>query len=231
MGLLDLFFPKYCMYCKQLGEYLCSSCFALLSFETTDICLVCQKPAIAGFTHPSCTTKYSIDGAVASLVYSPVMEKLIYRFKYKPYIQDLERILLDLFYEGIIQKPLIVAGITPHTLMVPIPLHTRKQRQRGYNQAEILAKGMAARFQIPFINVLHRVKATKSQYRLGREERRENIAGAFSLDQQQKAFIQNAQIMLVDDVLTSGATMMEAAKVLKRNGAKKVYGIALARGR
>ena len=103
-------------------------------------------------------------------------------------------------------------------------------RERGYNQAEILAKNLGKRFNIPVKNALERVKVTSTQVILKREERRENIRGAFAIKDSQ-IISTNLQVILVDDVITSGATMLEAANVLKRAGIKRVWGIALAHGK
>src|SRR3989344_150419 len=101
---LDFLFPKYCVNCKKLGSYLCSDCFSYLSFDTQGMCLVCGHPSIDGLTHPRCRSSYAIDGAFSSIPYKGVAKKLLYVFKYKPYVTAIQNLLGDLFYEGIIQN-------------------------------------------------------------------------------------------------------------------------------
>lgn len=194
------------------------------------ICLVCNKRSIDGLTHPKCRGKYRIDGGFSSIVYNPIARKLIYRFKYKPFLLDLQSLLSELFYEGIIQNE-IFNKYSKNAVLLSVPLHSSKFRKRGYNQAEILAKGLSDRLGIPVLNALERVKNTKNQFNLDRKERIDNIRGAFALNS--KFLIHNSlkdvSIFLIDDILTSGSTLLEAASVLKRKGAKAVFGLTLAR--
>lgn len=193
--------------------------------------MVCQKQAIFGYTHPGCQTKYSIDGVFSSVVYAGVVKKLVYKFKYKPYLTDLTGLLTDLFYEGIIQKEAFMKALKSETILIPIPLHTTKMKKRGYNQSMLLAKGIGDKFGISVVDGLDRVKNTKTQVGLSQPERQENIKDAFALKKQFLSQIKNQkQVFLIDDVSTSGATLREAAKILKRAGVEKVWGITLAHG-
>ncbi len=231
MTLLDFLFPKRCVSCRKPGEYICTNCFTYLSFNDSQICLVCNKNSINGLTHPGCIGRYAIDGSFSSLSYNPIAKKLIYNFKYKPYLSDLEYLLSELFYEGIIQHETLSKHLGSGVL-VPIPLHSSKLRKRGYNQAEILAKGLSERLGIPTFNLVERVRNTKSQAQLGRKERMENVKDAFAL--KSKFIIHNSEfrkmtIFLVDDILTTGSTLSVVANILKRAGAKRVFGLTLAR--
>ncbi|MBI4097032.1 MAG: ComF family protein [Candidatus Levybacteria bacterium] len=230
MGLLDFIFPKRCVACKSFGSYLCADCFSFLSFSQGGFCLICNKASIDSLTHPGCHTRYAIDGAFASLVYAGVMKRLVYTFKYKPYLTDLQSVLIDLFYEGIIQNETFHKVVNKKALFVPIPLFSAKLRSRGYNQAEILSTRLAKRLGLTSANLLQRTRNTSSQFRLSRKERQENISRAFSPISKNRVQIEGKELFLVDDVVTSGATLVEAAKVLKRGGAKAVFGLALAHG-
>ena len=195
------------------------------------VCTVCQKQAIGGLTHPVCKTKYCIDGVFPSLVYKGVVKKLVYVFKYPPYLTDLQTQLIDLFYEGIIQKEQFFSLLQEPSVFIPIPLHEGKFKKRGYNQAKLLAEGLAKRFDVSVVDCLKRVKSTKTQVGLTKEERRKNIEQAFALQGTVSEPLQKyQQVFLVDDVVTSGATLQEAAKVLKKAGFTKVWGITLAHG-
>lgn len=133
-------------------------------------------------------------------------------------------------YEGLIQKEEFITSLqkSNQTYLVPVPLHKSKLRKRGYNQAQLLSLGLSKKLNIPTIDMLLRVKNTRSQVGLERKKRVENICGAFSLAPN-ILISQYPNIFLIDDVLTTGSTLLEAANVLKRNGVKKVWGIALAR--
>ena len=229
MGILDFIFPKRCVNCKRQGDYICTNCFSFVSFDAKSLCLVCNKASFNNLTHPACKTKYSIDGCFSALNYNNIAKKLIYNFKYKPFLSDLENILTDLFYESIIQNEDFMDQISKDEwVFIPIPLFSAKLRKRGYNQSEILAKNLSRKFKIPVQNLLSRVRDTKNQYKLKKEDREENIKNAFIIHNS-KFIIQNMSIFLVDDIVTTGSTLKEAANILKRNGANKVFGLTLAR--
>jgi len=233
MAFIDFIFPKKCVCCKKLGSYLCENCFSYLSFEAKSLCLLCNNPSFNNLTHPRCHKKYSIDGCFSALSYNKTAQKLIYNFKYKPYLTDLKNVLVDLFYESIIQNEQFQSQIKKgEWVFVPIPLSSSKLRKRGYNQAEILAKELSNKFKIPVQNFLERTKETKTQVGLSNVQRKLNVKDAFEMSKYPSAssgFRKNCSIFLVDDVVTTGSTLSEAAKILKRAGAQKVFGLTLAR--
>lgn len=230
MNFIDFIFPKRCINCRIIGSYLCDSCFSLLSFEVENSCFVCNRKSLDGLTHPLCRGKLKIDGCFASLSYKGVVKKLIYVFKYKPYLADLCDLLSELFYEGIIQNEVFYSIDKKESLIVPIPLNKKRERQRGYNQAFLLARKIASRLNLPFADILKRKRGTKPLSEMTKEERQEEIKNVFSISSS-SLDIRGKTIFLVDDIATSGATLSEAAKVLKLNGVKKVYGLVLAHGR
>lgn len=231
MSLADFFFLKQCVQCKKFGSYLCSNCFSSIRFIDSMVCTVCQRQAMGGLTHPVCKTRYSIDGVFPSLVYKGVVKKLVYVFKYPPYLTDLQAQLVDLLYEGIIQKEQFFSLLREPSFFVPIPLHQVKMRKRGYNQSSLLAEGLAKRFTIPVVDCLNRTKNTKTQVGLSKEDRKGNIDRAFALKFRVNDLVKNFQhVFLVDDVVTSGATLREAANILKRAGFPHVWGLTLAHG-
>ncbi len=227
MRILDFIFPKRCVQCKKIGSYLCENCFAFLSFDTKTICLVCQRFVPNGLTHKMCLGKYTIDGCFSAISYNKTAKKLIYNFKYNPYLLDLRKFLSDLLYESLIQNESfnIVLQSSEDWIFVPIPLFSSKFKSRGYNQSEILANELSKRLNFQSSNLLKRTKKTQTQVGLKLEERKKNIKGAFEVSSK----VDNLNIFIIDDVVTTGSTLLEAANVLKRNGAKKVYGVTLAR--
>ena len=228
MSLLDFIFPKYCINCRKIGSYICDNCFSYISFNEISTCVVCQKPALGGLTHPRCKKRSTIDGVISSLVYKGVVKKMVYQFKYKPHVSDLQRTLDTLFYEGLIQKELFQTMVTGQVALVPIPLHKKRFRSRGYNQSLLLAEGLSKLCGIRVMDCMHRIKNTTTQIRLSQEERKENISGAFAV---KNLWHPVRNVILIDDIVTSGATLAEAAKVLKKAGVEKVWGATLAHGK
>ncbi len=194
---------------------------------------MCDRASVGGMTHPGCIGKYTIDGVFTGIEYKGIVKKLVYNFKYKPYLSDLKNLLVDLLFEAIIQKEEFIKACDSKSgklkMLVPIPLHSSRFKSRGYNQAEILARELSKKLKIKKIDVLERTKITLSQVDLKRKDRIKNISDAFKVIKEKEKLIEGSLVFLVDDVLTTGSTLLEAANVLKRNGVKRVWGIALAR--
>jgi len=210
--LLDLFFPKFCFSCHREGEYLCLDCQA-----TLEISGIHQKEKLSNLNDLYFATDYQ----------KPLVKNLIQRFKYEPFIKELAKPLTSLIIEHfqlLDQKPDFSDFV-----LIPVPLEKKKLKWRGFNQAEEIGKELSEFLNIEILNnVLIKTKETLPQVELSDEERKENIKGAFSC--QHPELVKNRKILLVDDVYTTGSTMEEAARVLKKSGAKEVIGIVIARG-
>lgn len=222
MNLLDILFPRRCVSCRKVGSYFCKNCLQQIEYITHPICPVCARPAISGITHPRCLTAFSLDGMYAVAHYQGPIRNAIHLLKYK-FVSDLVESLISL-----------IVTHYPDTLpkldyLTFVPLHPRREKFRGFNQSMILAQRLSKKLNIPFKNnILKRVKKTKPQVELKREERRTNLRGAFSCVN--KEDVKGKIIGLVDDVATTRSTLSECAKVLKRNGAQIVWGVVLAHG-
>lgn len=156
---------------------------------------------------------------------------MIIKFKYDPYLTGIKKVLSDLFYEGIIQKEEFHKVLdSDNAILVPIPLFLSRERKRGYNHAHILAQELTEKLNLPVVKALKRIKNTKTQADLGKEERKKNLKDAFDTDPKFVSQIKGKQIFLVDDIFTTGSTLLEACRVLKRSGAESVWGLTLARG-
>jgi len=209
--ILDLLFPKFCLGCKKEGTFLCEDCFATLEISTSH-----QK-----FKEKNLTDLYFPVNYENFLV-----KGLIQNFKYPPLIKELKKELAFLIISHFLlldKKPDFSDFV-----LVPVPLSKKKLRWRGFNQAEEIAKELANFLKIPLISdCLIKIKETKDQVELSEKERRENVKGVFFVKNGEKIVGKN--ILLIDDVFTTGATMEEAARVLKEAGAKKIVGIVIAR--
>lgn len=228
MHLLDLLFPKKCIGCKALGGYLCTTCFARIEYSIAPVCGICGKGSMDGRTHPICQGKYTLDGIISGVVYQGVVKKMVYQFKFQPYLTDLQHIMAQLLYEALIQNETFTKIKKNDCLLIPIPLHAKRLRTRGYNQSMLLGRQLQRLFNLSLSDALLRTKATHTQVGLTHVQRRENMKEVFAL--KTTAQVKDMTVLLVDDVVTSGSTLNEAAKVLKRAGAKEVWGITFAHG-
>lgn len=227
--LYDLLYPKRCIGCKKFGSFVCSNCFATIHFNDSFICPICLKSSINGLTHPGCQTPQALDGLFSAVVYKGIIKKMIYQFKYAPYLTGLVDLIGNLSYEGLIQNESFMRVVSSENVLVPVPLHKSRQTKRGYNHAELIAKQIEKHFGLKERNILLRIKDTKPQFRLSKEERRKNILGAFVINEKYKKAVQGKTIFLVDDIATTCSTLKECGKVLKKSGAKKVYGLTFAK--
>jgi len=219
---LNLLFPKRCVSCGQLGSYICKSCFSKIEFIEKPVCPVCQRQAIGGKTHPGCGSRYRLDGLVIACKYRGPVKKAIQKVKYR-WVFDIGAILVDLLSSNLWRFDL-----PGEMVLVPVPLHQKRRKWRGFNQAELLTKSLSDKFSQSFADLLTRTVETKSQVGLDKKSRQKNVEGAFALKSNMN--VRGKDILLVDDVYTSGATMQEACRILKKAGAKSVWAMAVALG-
>lgn len=225
---LDFLFPKFCVHCGKFGYYLCQKCYDQVEFIKIHHCPECKKPAPDGFTHPGCQHPLGIDGILSVAEYKGPIKSLITAIKYKPWTHKaFEEV------ELILRRYLISEEdyFPPDCVIIPIPLHPSKLRIRKFNQAKLVAEVLSELWGVKLgENWLLRVKKGKDQQGLPRKERLRNVQGLYEINQEKKEKIKDSKIILTDDVTTSGATLKECAKVLKRNGVSKVWAVTLARG-
>jgi len=227
---LDTLFPKRCLSCETEGKFLCLDCKANLKTLEHQRCIVCQKPSPFGFTHPRCLTPHGADGLISFFNYhDEKVAQILIKGKYS-FLPEVYQILGSILAEKIKKDFPHLLQATSYQLtpiFVPIPLHSWRKRWRGFNQAEVLCQILSQQLSLPSTSVLVRCKSTKVQKNLKKDERIKNVSGAFKLAP--KADIKEKNVILVDDVTTTGATLLEAAKILKRNGAEKVFCLTVAR--
>lgn len=229
--LKDLIFPKKCLSCGKWGEYFCADCLNYVLLKNSRICSVCLKNSYGGKTHPGCQKPLSLDGLTSVFSYQGIIEKGIKKLKYR-FITSVARDLVELFLSAIGEDKYFVSFVRrENVVLTPVPLHPRRFRWRGFNQAELLGKIIADNLGIKFISdLLKRTKQTRPQTKLKEKERLRNVKGAFNFNSQlDNLTIGQLKVILFDDVFTTGATLRECSKVLKRKGIKKVWGLTLAR--
>lgn len=227
---LDLIFPKECLGCGCEKTLLCQKCFSSIKLRPTQSCLACKKETNFGKFCTHCVSNYDLNGVfIASHYEQKIINKLIKSFKYyfvKELYQDLGKIFI-LFLNELFDKKEQKINFQK-SLIMPVPLSAYRKRWRGFNQSEILARLVAENFNLELsVNELIRIKHTRPQVKLNKIQRENNIKNCFSWNAGDLA---GRQIILIDDVVTTGATLNECAKVLKDYGAGKVWGLVLANG-
>lgn len=225
--LLDFIIPPRCVHCGRIGPLFCQNCLTEIEYLESALCPVCTRPAIDGFTHPVCRTLFTPDRLFCPFYYRGPIASAIKKLKYKKEVLAVSRPLIELLLEEVEEQAL---SLGEKAIVVPIPLYPLRKLERGYNQSEVLAKDFADGLGIRIeTNWLKRVRPTKSQTKLKLEERRKNVRRAFAVPQRYKEEIKGEDIILFDDVFTSGATSREAARVLKKAGARFLYIVAVAK--
>jgi len=224
-GILDLVYPARCVVCGDVQpSYLCAACLEKIEFIEPPVCARCGLPVDEG-PCPECRRiRFAFAGARAVGVYEGVLRDAIHALKYSCHAVvagDLGRLLADYLLE----HPNFTEGVS---CVIPAPIHASRQRERGFNQSELLARAVAESLRAPLVTgVLRRIKATRPQVELPFEERVENVRGAFAVVD--PAPIAAGRVLLIDDVLTTGSTAHEASSVLLEAGAAKVYVLTVAR--
>jgi len=220
-AVLNLVFPPHCVICGQPGEWLCQSCAASFAYVQPPVCALCGRPLSNGHLCHRCSTRRSpLNEVRAATYFEGGARRAIHQFKYKG-VRVLAPYLGSVMAQAWHQSP------CPVSVIVPVPLHRQRLRQRGYNQSALLAQEVSRRIGLPVVeDCLRRVKQTRPQVGLGMAERRENVQGAFACTGQR---LSGEHVLLVDDVCTTGATLEACAQALLNRGAHEVWALVLAR--
>lgn len=231
--ILDLIFPTSCISCGQFATPLCSNCLAKLSFSHNLICPHCLKKSPNGGKHPNC--KGYLDGLIYLFKYDQPLQKIIKQIKYHYYYKSLDN-LLSFYLQRLIINPDFQDFLHTQPIIVPVPLHSQRLRERGFNQSYLIAQFLSKNWQLPLSNqVLTRIKNTQYQSKLSKKDRLKNIENAFAPTQKalslSKLPLKNKNILLVDDIFTTGSTSQTCAQILKNLGANKIWAITLAHGK
>jgi len=250
--ILNLLFPIECLGCGKENEWLCGKCFKKIPFNAFNYCLSCKKRNKYGEFCPGCSPNFYLNGVwIAGNYDNKIIVKLIKSLKYN-YAKNLADILgkyLSLFLQNLLNKnrlsnidlrgseiwrqfnrtkqsPLTILDFSK-TIIIPVPLHKKRYLTRGFNQAEKLAQVISKNFNLKINNNLIRIKHKKAQAKLSEKARKENIKNCFAY---QGESLINKNILLIDDVLTTGSTLNECARVLKENNANEIWGLVVAKG-
>ena len=229
---LDLIFPPLCPVCQSLFDgqgtdrVICPACRKAIRFVQPPLCPRCGLPYPGGRAHlcASCLKErryFALHRTCA--LYEGALRETIHRFKYQG-VFPLKQVLGDLL------EP-VLKGMRRELrvdVLVPVPLHIRRLRERGFNQALLLVKELSRRTGIPYQErALAKIKETPVQISLKKRERAKNLKGAFQV--KDEGAIKGKRVVLVDDVYTTGATVNECARALLKAGAKQVAVLTVAR--
>ncbi|MFU0800348.1 MAG: ComF family protein [Xylanivirga thermophila] len=211
--------------CKSPVKGLCAACYISLPYVKEPRCIICSKPiASDGIMCPDCKAGgHEFIQAVAAFEYTSVAKRMVYNLKYnnRPDIGG----IMSSFMVGEISKI-----NWPIDIIIPVPLHKKRERERGYNQAYYLAEGIGREMGISVSETcLIRKRYTPTQTHLGKAQRLKNLQDAFSVEEPYK--LEGKFVLLVDDVYTTGATVDACSMVLKENRAAGVYVSTFATGR
>ncbi len=219
---LDLLFPQRCIACGKEGDYICSSCQNSLSRVAPPLCPRCGQPQPSEILCPGCVSwQAEIDGIRSPFRFDGIIRQAIHQLKYRN-LRALATPLARQLNDYLMTDPV------PGDVLVPVPLHRKRLRERGYNQSGLLARELGKLTNLPIDdNCLIRERLTPPQARTAKvEERQGNVLGAFSTCNYR---LKDRQVLLIDDVTTSGATLNACAAALKASGAATVWGLVLAR--
>jgi ComF family protein len=219
---LDFLFPQWCIGCGVSGSFICQSCLRSLPRIVPPLCPLCGKPQSSGVLCPGCVNwKAEIDGIRSPFKFDGIARQAVYQLKYRN-LRALAKPLAQLMFDYLVTSPV------PGQILVPVPLHSKRLRERGYNQSGLLAKELGRLLQLPVVDdCLVRERHALPQARTSSvEQRRSNVAGVFTCRDNR---FQDKQVLLIDDVSTSGATLDSCAAALKAAGALSVWGLVFSR--
>jgi ComF family protein len=233
--MLDTLFPIACLSCGKSGEWICSECLPKIPLKITQICPLCEKSITPdGRICFKCQKHSALDGLLIATSYkNDTILRAIHNYKYR-FVEDLYfplgKILIRIFLNSQLPIP---------DLIIPVPLHPRRLRFRGFNQSELLAnylgENLTPGFSIPVeSHLIIRSRYTSPQMKIKNyHERKKNLEGVFKLSKnehkQKYLTLKNKRVLLIDDVATTGTTLFECAKVLKNLEAKEILSLVIAR--
>jgi len=222
--LLALFFPNRCASCNQIGSWFCNQCRQEVAFISPPLCPLCGYPSTQVRLCPRCReSPLAIDGIRSVAFFEGPLRPAVHAFKYRG-LRCLAAPLAELMIAQWHKGPL------PADVIVPVPLHRRRLRERGYNQAALLARPLGAAIDLPVReDWLVRTRATSPQVELDVAERKANVADAFLC--QNGDAVAGRRVLLIDDVFTTGATLESCSLALRQAGAQSVWAFTLGRAR
>ena len=204
--MLDILFPDKCLYCKKYGKIICNECFKKLNNKS-----IFKRLNGNYFDYIFCTS-----------FYNELIKSQIHKFKFYN-----QAYFYRYFIEISLRDCKIFDFLKKFDFITYIPMNYKKQIKRGYNQSELLAKELGKKLKIKVINTLKKIDGVKTQSTLTKEERKENVKNAFEFIGDRD--LKGKNIILVDDILTTGSTAEASSKILKENNVNIICVFAIAK--
>jgi competence protein ComFC len=228
-GILDVVFPARCVGCGEEGHYICRRCEGFTS-EVALICPLCQQSSLTGEHHENCVSRYGLEGLANIWEYEGVIKSLLHNIKYNGMthaaVEIVQNAYVNMTEDTTRFKPFLSYLFSKETFITCVPMFKRKEKFRGFNQAAVFAREIAKIVGRSAISLLEKIVDTKPQVDLTKEERLHSVNDVFRIKSGSQV---PKQVILVDDVWTTGATMKECSRVLRKAGAQEVWGFTLAR--
>jgi len=226
MSLADLLFPPSCFACQRPGSLLCPDCRHAFPPHSVQYCPICHRPSPLGFTHRPCLSPFVPEVFISLFPYTGPIKKAIWRLKYR-FVSSLAPALASLATQEISLKfPELLKNWRHDFILAPIPLHPLRTSWRGFNQSALLAEELAVSLKLKLLpDLLLRRRYTKSQAKLSSSSRLKNLHLALLANPLYP--LKNQNLLVFDDVSTTGATLLEAARALKKAGAHQVHCLSL----
>jgi ComF family protein len=223
--LWDWLNPPHCLLCGQSAYWLCPFCSAKFK-KIKPACFACGQAGDGSFC-PDCGPAWALDGIISAASYADEnIRQIIKLYKYR-LIRPLFKPLAGLMAETWKKQDPLESETGGPAYLVAVPLKDRRERWRGFNQSKLLAEHLSASLGLPRLNDLRRKGRHPHQADLGQTERKRNLIGAFYWD---GISLEDADVILIDDVVTTGQTLNQAARALKAGGAENVWALTIARG-
>lgn len=227
--LLDVVFPRRCVGCGEFETLLCSRCAGELERLGVPRCKRCGRPGMAstaaGWCEDCVTRQLQFASARSAFAYSGVARELVVKLKYGGQRQ-LARVMAEAAFDDFVE----LCEELGSCVVTWVPTHPSVRRQRGFNQAEVLARELAAAVgESSVLPLVRKVRRTAHQQALGREERAHNLAGAFAPSVPKNVIPKEGDVVLVDDVYTTGATASAVASVINAATGRQVHVFTFAR--
>ena len=232
--MVQLLFPTRCASCQKTGpDLICEVCAAGLETVIPLYCLHCGRRRQTSYNSPDCAQCHGLDIGVArsrsGFLYNEMGRSLLAEFKFNGNLgvgQELSELILSRIP---VRAPRIfdVPGLVIDAIL-PVPLHSRRRRERRFNQSELLARMLADHMRLPMrTDLLIRSRETQTQVGLTEAQRRSNVQGAFDVHERFRGQLTGKRFIVVDDLQTTGSTLASCARALRRRGAADTYGLTL----
>jgi len=226
--MLSILYPSHCFSCGQLGPSFCLRCRSGLIPIQADTCLYCEKKSVLGLTHPQCSQNKGVDGNMSILHYKGSLKKIFTGIKFGLATNGWKDLFLSIRPEFCHTLIPWLRFVGEDAILCPIPLHPQREKERGFNQSDMICRFFQILTQLPRRDVLIRtVNTPKQSLTINKQERQKNIQGSYRWIQGGTPI---SNLILIDDIITTGSTIHEASVEAKKHGVGRVFALSLARG-